>query len=290
MSSAKGYGSFMISHLKDKATNQSTSDYLNELSTIVNQPIVPNSTQQTTVNGYSGLVVVNRDKYNDVDSKNVYVTNGTEGIQLSFDGYYSNENRGIHLDGFENLSVFDQILSTFQFSGSNQTTDISNWKMYTNATYAYSIKLPSYFSQLMRGPGNATIPNPADWIFDKTDVSLLDAQHKSLSPNAAIEIEIASYPQNVGQANYNLHCKGDPLSFNQENPTISNTSPISGVEQYVQSYGQASHSTVPQIKYWDSKTCFIENGIDYEIYYQNYENTNTDPVLNHILSTFQLTK
>jgi hypothetical protein len=166
----------------------------------------------------------------------------------------------------------------------------ANWKTYTNNKYGYSIKVPAYISQLAVGPGNAKVIDDADWLFAKTDLSLLDSAHKSIASGGAVVLEIASYPSNVAQQNYDMHCKGTQLSFNQENPTISDTSPITDVEQYTQSYGIASHSTVPQIKFWDSKVCFIKNGIDYEIYYQNYESSNTDPTFDQILSTLKFTQ
>lgn len=113
--STKEYGKIMISHLKDNTQNQPVDDYLNELSTIVNQPIVPGSKQQVSVNGYDELIVINRDENNDADSENVYLTNGKTGIHLSFDGDYPDENAGIRISEFKNVSIFNQILSTFRF-------------------------------------------------------------------------------------------------------------------------------------------------------------------------------
>jgi len=170
------------------------------------------------------------------------------------------------------------------------TPDITaNWNTYINSTYGYSVKLPGYISQLKIGPDNSTIINDADWNFAKTDLSSLDSVHKSIASTGAIDMEINSFPANVAQQNYNLGCTGSQLSFNQLNPTVSNTPSITGVEQYVQSEGISSISTAPEIKYWSSKVCFIKNGIGYEVSYQNYESSNPDQVFSQILPTFQFT-
>ncbi len=42
----------------------------------------------------------------------------------------------------QSLTTYNQILSTFKFTDQNQTSDTSNWKTYTNATYKFSLDYP----------------------------------------------------------------------------------------------------------------------------------------------------
>ena len=159
---------------------------------------------------------------------------------------------------------------------------MAKWKTYTNSTYGYSIKVPSYFSQELMGLDDL-------WFFAKMDLSLLDAAHKAVSTGASIGLQITSRKDAI-QLIYDDHCKGKLLSLYQENPTISNIPLVDNVEQYVQSSGIASRPTHPQVKFWDSNVCFVKNGILYEIFYENNESVNSDPTLYQILSTFHFLK
>jgi hypothetical protein len=181
--------------------------------------------------------------------------------------------------------IFSQILSTFKFADT-AATSAASWKTFTNKTFGYTVDVPSFIVQLKKGPSNAKTVVDDQWNFAKTDLSLISPTNKTISPDASISLVIESY-KDAAQGNYDLHCKGTAISFNQEKPTINNTSPINGVSEFVQSSGLAFHSTVPTAKYWDSKVCFMKNGIDYEIYYQNYESVSPDSTLNQILSKFK---
>lgn len=162
----------------------------------------------------------------------------------------------------------------------------ADWQSYHNSKYSYSLKVPNFLSHLNRGPSNQKKIDDNDWYFAKTDTSQLDSLHKSIASSGAIFLEIAVY-KDAAKQNYDLHCMGTPLSFNQQDPVITTEPLVSEVEGFVQSTGLAFHSTVPKAEYWDSKVCFIKDDIDYEIYYQNYENSEPDNTLAQILSTFK---
>ncbi len=160
------------------------------------------------------------------------------------------------------------------------------WQSYHNSKYLYSLKVPNFLTHLNRGPSNQKKIDDNDWYFAKTDTSELDSLHKTIASSGAVFLEIAIY-KDAAKQNYDLHCKGKPLSFNQKDPIISTESVVGEVDEFIQSSGIAAHSTVPKAEYWDSKVCFMKDGIDYEIYYQNYESSEADPALYQILSTFQ---
>ncbi|CAN5315308.1 hypothetical protein BH10PAT1_BH10PAT1_1420 [soil metagenome] len=57
----------------------------------------------------------------------------------------------------ENLKIMDQILSTFKFT--DQVTDTSSWKTYTNSQYNFSFQYPNYLSSkngVVAGPFTGT--------------------------------------------------------------------------------------------------------------------------------------
>lgn len=108
------YGRIMISRLRDRKEEETLEEYLDNISGVDANPIVLGSKKRYRLNGYEVLATVTSNY--GYESKNVFVTNGNNVIHSSFSGVASSSNKGLSLEDYDNIDVFDKMLLTFKFT------------------------------------------------------------------------------------------------------------------------------------------------------------------------------
>jgi hypothetical protein len=84
---------------------------------------------------------------------------------------------------------FNQILSTFKFTGS--TADTSTWKTYTNTKYKFEFRYPT----------DKLLLNPSDGI-DYENVVLIDKLHQGSEGSTVLNIQVIDNPKNLSLQSY----------------------------------------------------------------------------------------
>lgn len=111
--SSVGYGVIVVSSLKIKEENLTADEYLEEISGIDANPLVPGSKKRFQLNGLEALTTITQSF--GYENKNFFLLKEDRGFHISFSGVASPANKGIALGDYRNLTVFDLMLSTFRF-------------------------------------------------------------------------------------------------------------------------------------------------------------------------------
>jgi len=193
---------------------------------------------------------------------------GTPNIISEFESYtgYFVKNSGyiyrirLRTQDIETSNTFDQILSTFRFTGENLA--ISNdWKSYENLTFNYSLKYPR------------------DWeIFKQTDTD----EVMSLRPIGMQEIPIII---SVHKQNKNLNTLEWLSSMYSNLSQYTSEKVIIDNKEMIKFYNTNQDNPYPSINYF-----LVEDDNYYEISCTTLEQQKYIKVFDEILSTFRFTE
>jgi hypothetical protein len=160
----------------------------------------------------------------------------------------------------ETSKLIDQILSTFKFTDSSSSIDITNWKTYADSDYHLSIKYPS------------------DWKFN-----LVKANDSTTNKTATFESPMAkmiatTYPlmnecmKVISQKNIKL----DVIDF---------------VEKYYQGVGEGmmcqGGDNISKLQIWVTPTSAGNFGYNFQFEYSLTNRTEAESLISQILSTFR---
>lgn len=110
----EGYGRIMIINLRDKNQDETTQDYLQQMIKAVDvNPVVVGSRKDLQIDGRDAITVTTSNY--DYETEDFVVLNGNTGLQISFSGVASPNNKGVSVQDFKNYATFELILSIFKF-------------------------------------------------------------------------------------------------------------------------------------------------------------------------------
>ncbi len=110
---SKSYGRIMITHLRDREQSETPTQYLDDMKGIDANPVIPGSTIRFKLNNVEALAISTTNF--GYENRHVFLIEGRQGFDISFSGLNSSQNKGLSLNEYRNMTVFEQMLTTFQF-------------------------------------------------------------------------------------------------------------------------------------------------------------------------------
>lgn len=160
-------GTYLFTFSNRGNYNQSTGKPFKNIDEFINMPY---PVKVLTIDGQNarqplpraGSENINSVSFLSPDSKSIYtiwLKTGDTSLNTSED------------DIKQGQDLFSQILSTFIFTNQNQTLDTSNWKIYTNTQYGFTLTYPATGTVLRSSANGGAQPGSCGAIGEQNDIS-----------------------------------------------------------------------------------------------------------------------